>query len=181
MSHQQRLNYLLDAFPLWMHTYIIQHWTPYLMTFMFNSQIGRRPVILANMTDELDRLYSTLVTRVLRNPHSPSQRPFRPILIVIPDLPVAKRNKTRLMPIRHNDGLHFHGILLISPYSRLKEDVVTHFKRHEHIYVKNRLSQLHIEPITSDLAHVIDYVFKSVKRRRFEFTDIVIFPKSSGE
>jgi hypothetical protein len=133
------------------------------------------------MTDEIERVYSTLITRVVRNPRSPFQSHLSPILIVVPDFPVRKRHKEPLNDPTINDGLHMHGILLMPPNSRLKQNVVSHFNQHKSLYVKNRLHELDVEPIVSNLPRVVDYAFKSVKKGKVDLDDILIFPKADGE
>jgi hypothetical protein len=73
------------------------------------------------MTDEVDRVYSTFITRVVRKPHSEYQKESRPILIGAPDRPVLKNEKQKLKDVKINGGVHLHGILLVPRQSRLKE------------------------------------------------------------
>jgi hypothetical protein len=83
------------------------------------------------MTDEVDRVYSAFITRVVRRPHSEYQKDFRPMLIVAPDRPVLKNEKQKLRDVKINSGVHMHGILLVPGRSRLKEGVEMRFKRYE--------------------------------------------------
>lgn len=46
----------------------------YLLTFMFRSLHGSAKTLLVQMNDEVQRVYSTFVTRVVRNPKSDMQK-----------------------------------------------------------------------------------------------------------
>jgi hypothetical protein len=111
---------LIGAYSTWVKQHIEEGWRLFLPSFMF-KQLSRWSR-LVQMTDDIQRFYSTFITRVVRNPRSPFQRDFRPILIAIPDLPVIKRGQTQhLKDLSINDGLHIQGILLMPPSSRLKQ------------------------------------------------------------
>jgi hypothetical protein len=153
------------------------------MTFMFKPLKGSQEAIMHQMNDEIDRVYSTFVTRVVRKPNVVFQRYLcqRPILIAAPDRPVAKNKKYRLKDVTINDGRHMHGILVMPWASRLKQDVVSHFEKFRRLYVKNRLLRLDVRAIESNLPGVVGYAFKSMKGREFGYDDILIFPKSEAE
>ena len=145
----------------------------YLLTFMFRSLHGSAKTLLVQMNDEVQRVYSTFVTRVVRNPKSDMQKESLPLLITIPDRPVFKRDKQSLRDLHINGGLHLHGILSVPWESRLKVDVPTHFKLKEALYVKNRLLRIDIKPVYS--ADVVDYVFKALKNGNANPDDIQIY------
>ena len=96
---------------------------------------------MQQMNDEVDRVYSTFITRVVRKPNSVYQKYLysRPLLIAVPDRPVPKHAKQRLKDVTINDGRHMHGILVVPWDCRLKQDVVSHFDKFRQLYVKNRL------------------------------------------
>jgi hypothetical protein len=169
---------LIDGYSTWIKQYLGEGWKPFFLSFMFKplSKGGRT----VQMTDEIERVYSTLITRVVRNPRSPFQSHLSPILIVVPDFPVRKRQKQPLSHISINDGLHVHGILLMPPKSRLNRDLLSHFKEHEGLYVKNRLLRLDVKPIEYDVDYVVGYLFKSIKHRKVDFDDVIIYPKATG-
>lgn len=155
----------------WLGDYLLQAWTAHLLTFKFTPLTGSRSVVMHKMRDELQRVYSTLLTRVVRHPRSKSHKGSRPILVAVPDLPVAKRKKQTCHDGLIDDGLHFHGILLMPPCSRLKKSVIDHFATNETLYVKKALLELDVRRIDSDLPKVVDYLFKSIKRRSFGWDD----------
>lgn len=156
-------------------------WNAYFVTFMFNRIPGGRKAQLGSMADALYRFYATFLTRVVRNPHSAFQLSQRPLFVSVPDYPVPKHDKQRLCDIAINDGLHMHGILVVPWQSRMKEDVISHLQRYSRLYVKEPLRRINIEEIEDNLGRVGDYVFKSVKRGRCSWDDVVILPKERSE
>jgi hypothetical protein len=157
-------------------------WSPYLITLSFQHLVGPRHVVLARMRDEVQRIYSTLVTYVHRRPRTaPTDK--LPVLIGVADLPVAKREKTK-SPSSCNGGLHFHAILVLPPSCRLKGSVVDHFASNADRYAgPNRfVANVHVVPVTHDIHRVTDYVFKSVIRRRISYEDaVLILPRTRSE
>ena len=173
---------LIDAYSKWLQGYVDEKgWNPFLLTFMYKPLKGHSEAITHQMKDEVDRVYSTFITRVVRNPNSKHQKHLRPILIAVPDRPVAKYEKQGLTDITINNGRHMHGILVVPWDCRLKRDVRAHFEKYNKLYVKNKLLRLDVRPIHSALGDVVDYAFKSVKSRKVDCDDILIFPKSSTE
>ena len=175
---------LITAYSQWVQQYIDKYgWNPFLMTFMFKPLKGNQEAIMQQMNDEVDRVYSTFITRVVRKPNSVYQKYLysRPLLIAVPDRPVPKHAKQRLKDVTINNGRHMHGILVVPWASRLKQDVVSHFEKFRKLYVKNRLLRLDVRAIESNLSGVVDYAFKSMKGREFGYDNIVIFPKSEAE
>jgi hypothetical protein len=177
-------NDLITACSQWIQRYIDTYgWNPFLLTFMFKPLKGSQQGILHQMSTEVDRVYSTFVTRVVRKPNSVYQKYLntRPLLIAFPDRPVGKHKKQRLKDVTINNGRHIHGILAVPWNSRLKTDVVSHFHQFRRLYVKDRLLRLDVRAIESKLPGVVDYAFKSMKGKEFGYDDVVIFPKSEAE
>lgn len=176
----------MDAYADWILSWVNQQWDAYLMSFMFKPLQGKDQAVLLQMKDALDFFYSTFVTRAERNPRSKSAIGRLPILLCFPDLPVPKRelgHKQSIGNVQINDGLHWHGILLVAPSSRLRHQVIEHFRTNERIYVgpRSRLLTLDVEPITERWSYVAHYASKSISRSRFELDDTLIFPKSQSE
>jgi hypothetical protein len=114
-------------------------WNPYFLTFMFRRLPGNKKVQLVAMEEAVVRFYSTLLTRVVRNPHSPFQQSQRPILIAAPDYPVFKHERQRISDIAINDGLHMHAMLAVPWQSRMKGDTISHLQRYNRLYIKDPL------------------------------------------
>jgi len=179
---------LIMGYSQWIQRYI-DHlgWNAFLMTFMFKPLKGNDGALMSQMSDEVDRVYSTFLTRVVRKPTSDLLRYWDlskykiPVLVAVPDRPVVKRSKQSLKDVQINNGLHMHGILVVPWQSRLRRDVESHFQKYEKMYVKNRLLRLNVKPIRSNVGSVVDYAFKSIKTRKFDHDDILVFPKSTAE
>jgi hypothetical protein len=148
----------------------------FLLTFMFKPFAGSEKSVLIRMNDEVQGVYSTFVTRVVRNPRSESQKASLPLLITAPDRPVFKLEKQRLSDVKINNGLHIHGILCVPWKCRLKVDVATHFAEKKSVYVKNRLLRIDVRPIySSKVTGVVDYAFKALKNGNATPDDIQVY------
>src|SRR4029077_3408206 len=88
-----------------------QTWTGYIITFMYNHIPGTIERRFSVMEREIERVYATLIRHVVRDPRSPSQRKKLPILHAFPDNPPDATV---------NDGLHYHGIILVPGSTRLR-------------------------------------------------------------
>lgn len=157
-------------------------WSAYLVTFVFDHLRGPRASVVGQMRDEVQRVYSTFVTRTHRKPRAvpPDQLP---VMIAVVDLPVAKSAPSKEQS-SCNGGLHFHAVLLVPPTTRLKEPVVEHFKNHSDLYAGPRklIARIHVRPITSTPECVVDYVFKTVLRGRVSYDDaVLVLPRAGGE
>jgi hypothetical protein len=145
----------------------------YFLSFMFKPLMGSPKTRLIQMNDEVQRVYSTFVTRVVRNPQSEINKASLPFLITVPDRPMHNGKRQRLSDLNINNGLHLHGILFVPWTSRLKVDVQTHFKTKGAVYVKNRLLRIDVRSIYS--ADVVDYAFKSLKNGNATADDIQVY------
>jgi hypothetical protein len=169
------LDELVRGYLMWIGRYVEEGHRAFLLSFKFKPLSSK-----VQMNHEIERVYSTFVTRAKRRPRS-VQKQFLPILITIPDFPVWRRDHRQQRPNKFliNDGLHMHGVLLMPPScSRLKEGIILHFKENEHLlYAKDWLLELHVKLIDRDLCRAIDYIFKSLKNRKVGLDDILIFPR----
>jgi hypothetical protein len=156
-------------------------WNGYLVSFMFNPVPGATRTKLDIMGEALYRFYATFLTRAVRNPNSIFQLSQRPLFIAAPDYPVPKHRKQKISNVTINDGLHMHGLLVVPWECRLKEDVITHLQQHDALYRKAPLRRIDVQPIEKRLGFVVDYAFKSVKKGRVSWDDVIILPKSNWE
>jgi hypothetical protein len=162
---------------------VVDGWVPTLLTFTFDQVPGERSIVMKRMIDEVERVYRTFLTRVVRNP----VRDFGevPLLIGGLDLPVLKHGKVRLSA--HglvNDGLHAHGVLLMPSVSRLKTTAADHFEGRQRLYVRagKPLTSLHAKPIESNVRGTTDYALKSLKNGRLSYEDaLIILPRATTE
>jgi len=94
-------------------------WTCDLVTILFSPLTGARGSVISKMKDEVQWIYSTLVTRVHRKPKTAPNDEL-PVFVGAADLPVYKSDRSAITPVFCNGGLHFHLLVLIPPGSRLE-------------------------------------------------------------
>jgi hypothetical protein len=162
---------------------VAKGWSCDLLTFMFNSMVGSEANLLVRMADELQRVYSTFITRAIRKPRSISLDRL-PLLIAAADLPVYKRNKSISKGDIQNGGLHCHGVLLVPPSSRLKTTVKQHLEGNPSVYLGHDgvLQHLHSKGVNTEHGYVVEYVFKTVLKRRLQYNEaVLVLPKTHDE
>jgi hypothetical protein len=158
-------------------------WLPHLMTFQFEQLPGRINAILAQMGNDIGRLYCRLVPHVQRFPTTKLGSVNVPILFSCADLPVYKRKKVSLAEATLNDGLHYHGVLLLPPRNRLRTDLATHLEERRQYYLADtRLLTVSAEPIDDNLEKTVGYAFKGMTSGRVHYDDgFLIFPRALSE
>lgn len=158
-------------------------WSCHLMTFPFVQLPGPRGAVILAMKDEIQRVYSTFLTRTHRKPRTTPADEL-PILIGIADLQVYKRDPMSSPLILCNGGLHFHGLLMVPPDTRLDIPVEDHFRDYQDMYLgKHRLiTGLDVRPVTETHERAVDYVFKTTLRGRVSYDDgILLLPRARDE
>jgi hypothetical protein len=81
-----------------------------------------------------------------------------------------------------NQGRHMHGVALLPPVSRMKEGLGLHFATNQGLYVRaGGLLRVHAEKIESRPGYVTEYAFKSLRRGRADFSDLVILPRPKDQ
>lgn len=162
---------------------LAEGWDGYLMTFMFSKLRGSRYSVLRQMQREVERVYATALTRIVRHPTSPRNVGKLPIWLVCPDYPVPKGERDRLRDIALNDGLHMHGIAVLPPDNRLQVGLDDHLEECQGLYIGNRGELLRVDakPIVSNPAYVTEYVLKSVQRQRVSLDDVIVLPRVLSE
>ena len=80
-----------------------ESWKGYLINFMFKSLRGSRASVIRQMEREVERVYATILTRVVREPrkHPTSELP---LWIVCPDFPVPTHSKKTSGKVTINAG-----------------------------------------------------------------------------
>jgi hypothetical protein len=127
-------------------------WSCHLLTFPFIQLPGPRGAVIQAMKGELQRVYSTFVTRTHRKPRTtPSDE--LPVLIGAADLQVYKKDPRSSPLILCNGGLHFHGLLLVPPDTRLAIPVDEHFRDYQDMYLGRRrlITKLDVRPVSTQL------------------------------
>lgn len=83
-----------------------------------------------------------------------------------------------------NDGLHYHGVLLVPPESRLRVSVAQHFAEQRDYYLRDGLvRRIDIRPFeTVDVSKVVDYALKGLRDGRLpDDESLLVLPKSHIE
>lgn len=133
------------------------------------------------MKQEIQRVYSTLITRVHRKPRTASPDEL-PILIGAADLPVNKSDRSSAPLVRCNGGLHFHALILVPDRSRLREPLQDHFQACAGLYGMGTICKIHVRPVIDQYDHVVDYVFKTIKRGSVSYDEgVIILPRARAE
>jgi len=187
-SRQCRFN-LHSAYKNWVHEILNgvwdkKLWNGFQVAFMFNHISGSFERKCKKMEDEIDRVYRTLVPHVERFPSSPAGSKRLPIFIAFPDFPRQKLKSVDRLDVTINDGLHFHGIMLVNIESRLKVRLDMHIKEHYQRYVRpgDTLKRIHIQPIDDPTANrATGYALKSLEWRIPDTDRIFIRPKALSE
>ena len=183
-QNPQSTNRVLAAYGEMVSRRIMEGWTASLMTFMFNQLGGSTTVKLNVMRNEVEQLYSTFLTRAVREPRSSKSVGCLPVLIASADLPVRKGQRSTYEKVTVNDGLHFHGVLLVPSKTRLRVSTEAHFQQNPLLYLRDRkwLDRIDVRAITSDWSFVTDYVLKTVKSKRLTYEEaILILPRTTSE
>jgi hypothetical protein len=135
------------------------------------------------MMDQVQRVYSTFITRVHRRPRTAPNDEL-PVFIGAADLPVHKRDRSTITPVFCNGGLHFHVLVLIPPGSRLKESLADHLEKNRDLYAGDGTSvqRIHVEPATRVGSRLVDYVLKTILNGRLSYDEaIVVLPRARAE
>jgi hypothetical protein len=158
-------------------------WTAYILTLTFRHVSGSFSSVHRRMENELERIYATMLTRLIRYPMSKTVTEKLPIWFGCPDFPVPKHHKQSLSAVTINDGLHYHAICLIPPVSRLKEPLSEHVIAHQGLYARygTLVSHFQADLIISSPGYVVGYVLKSLAKGRANPDQIIVFPRSRSE
>jgi hypothetical protein len=186
-TRQHRLK-LKSALENWVHQILNREWDGKLwygcfVTFMFNYISGGFDRKCTVMEDEVNRIYSTLVPQVERYPNTPAGSKRVPILIAFPDYP-TQRGSGDWADVTINDGLHYHGIILIHTESRLRVRLDTHIKDEYRHYVSSGdiVRRIDLRPIDEKTAkRVTGYGFKALEWRIPDTDRLLILPKALSE
>ena len=158
-------------------------WTCHLVTFLFSQLPGTRSAVISQMKNEIQRVYSTFLTRVHRKPRTALPDEL-PVLIAVADLPVYKRDRSSSPLVLCNGGLHFHALLLVPPTSRFYGLLDEHFRSNHGLYLGKRsgLGSIHVQTVLNEYERVVDYVFKTVLRGRASYDEaLLVLPRTSQE
>jgi hypothetical protein len=165
----------------WVDDYYDLEWTPYHVTFMFHHIPGSEEEKIRQMHKDIGRFYGKLASWVVRDPKSSKYAHLLPRGVFFPDVPCYKREKQALRDVTINDGLHFHGIILVRTKSRLKVPFLQHLRDKRKSYGRGSTLTTHAEPIRDHHRFVADYAGKGVKRGRVSYDDVLVLPRTGKE
>lgn len=167
----------------WAERLVAEGWTPYLLTFMFRELGGSEASVARQMEREVERVYALHVTRHDRKPTAPSRAGRLPIWLCSPDRPVFKHKKQGRWDVTVNDGHHIHAAVFVPPWSRLEEDLVTHFDAHRDLYIRRLTPLIRIDVvlITHRIGYVIGYARKQIGRGLISQDATLILPRTLDE
>jgi hypothetical protein len=165
----------------WAKVYVDLEWEAYFVTFTFRHIPGSVQEKLRQMHKEICRFYGKLASWVVRSPRSPKCAHLLPRGVFYPDGPCYKREKQALRDVTINDGLHFHGIILVPVKSRLKVPFLQHLRDKRKSYGRGYMLMIHAEPNRDQHRFVADYAGKAVKRGRVSYDDVLVLPRTGAE
>ena len=95
---------------------------------------------ISQMHQEVTKVFSKLVIRMVRKPRSPNWVLLLPKGVFVPDLPVFKKSKIPVRKASTNNGLHMHGVLLANRWGRLDITLDLHFQEKRATYQTGKIS-----------------------------------------
>jgi len=173
----QDIQRIIDAWTQLIQGFVDQGWDAYLVSVLFHQLAGSRKTKIIQMNQEITRVYNRLGTRMIRNPKSPKWAKYLPIGVFVPDYPVPKfrkETKSTILDVSINDGQHMGGIILANKWGRIRSDLGDHFSDEKDMYETGKIRSIGIKPITYGLPAVVDYTFKSLKRRTSTIDDVLV-------
>lgn len=174
---------LTVAYGIWIEEMVAEGWNAYFTNFTFRPIYAKPADRFTIMRNEVERVYSTIVTRVERKPTSPKKLNHLPRFIGCEDKPVPKTNKVSLRDVKVNDGSHINGVFLFPVKSRLQKHPIDLIGDNKQYYIPEGgpLLRIHFTPLHFTLTKATDYTFKAIKRGWVREEDIIILPKALSE
>jgi hypothetical protein len=175
-------NQYIDALAVLIKDHVKRGFKAYMLTFMFRSLPMSERASKQAMINEVMRVYGRFLTATVRYPWSKRNTNNRPIFIGCPDWPVPKAIKHKLYTDAQS-GIHFAGILLVPPITRLSTSVMRHFKAKRDTYIRSpgALARIHLKRVKHGIDRTTAYSFKAIKRRKCYVDDILVLPMARSE
>lgn len=175
LSHSSKIR---RSYGQWVKDLVGQGYQPFFMSFMFQP-LGFSPKenFIAIAHADIRRCYSCIVTRFAHHPNDIRERSKLPIMLVAPDLPVPKTEKSSVQDVTINDGLHFHAMFLQPPVSR--------FKQQFHLWAKasqdqliggTSISRMWVGRVACTPDYMTEYAFKTVGKK-LSLDTVLILPE----
>jgi hypothetical protein len=90
-------------------------WHGYFLSFMFDQIQAPDHRRMDEMKKHLGWFYGRLAKASVPKASSSKWSPFLPQVVLAPDLPVPKKSKSKLRDVTINNGLRWHGLVLVNP------------------------------------------------------------------
>jgi hypothetical protein len=175
LYNNHHVQQLLQAYGQWAHDQMAYGWHGYLLSFMFchlsgsdvSQMLGQLPgsevsKTLEIMKKHLGWFYGRLAKASVPKASSPKWSPFLPQVILAPDLPVPKRSKVQLRDVTINNGLHWHGLVMVNPLApKLPGNLDVHINENQSKYLAGSIRTIGVEPITHEPEYVTGYGMKA--------------------
>jgi hypothetical protein len=172
---------LLQAYGNWVRDYMDLGCHGYFLSFMFSQIPGSDASRLQEMKKHLGWFYGRLAKASVPKASSSEWIEFLPKMVLAPDLPVPKRSKVRLRDVTINDGLHWHGLMVVNTLAtKLRGPLTLHIRQNLGKYLVGSIRTIGVEPIIYTPEYITGYGLKSLKNR-FPTDEIVIFPRAVSE
>jgi hypothetical protein len=173
---------IIQGYGFWVREHMNSGWDGYLVTLMFEHISGSSQEKIRVMHKEICRVYGKLASRAVRKPRSENFAHLLPRGVFFPDVPGLKKSEQMLSDVTVNDGIHFHGILVLPKNSRIKTPLGEHFHKNKRLYTRRtKIARIHVQPIEADELFATDYAGKALKRKRFSGDEILILPRTIKE
>jgi hypothetical protein len=182
LYNNHRIQQLLQAYGQSVHDHMAYGWHGYLLSFMFSQISGPDDDRMLEMKKHLGWFYGRLAKASVPKASHPIWSDFLPKVVLAPDFPVPKSKKQQLRDVTMNNGLHWHGLVLVNPLApKLPGNLDVHINDNRGKYLVGSIRTIGAEPITHDPEYVTGYGMKGLKRRSFLEDEILIFPRTVSE
>jgi hypothetical protein len=182
LCNNYRIQQLLQAYGQWVHDHMAYGWHGFFLSFMFSQIHDSDDGRMEEMKKHLGWFYGRLAKASVPKASSPKWSPFLPKIILAPDLPVPKHSKIRLRDVTINNGLHWHGLVMVNPLApKLPGSLDIHIMDNWRKYLVGSIRTIGVEPITHRPEYVTGYGMKGLKRRSFLEEELLIFPRTVSE
>ena len=184
LSRNEQIHQLTSGYGQLVIDRVADGWSPYLLVLKFRhlGHCRHRASVIAQMHHAAEGAYAQLLFRIWKHPRARSVRDLRPVWVLVADVPGLGSRRQPVRDLLPNDGLHLQGVVAMPPGSRLRDPLDRHLAQVGDRYCPRGgpLLALHATSITSSVAYVNSYNFKSLRRGRAELDDVLVLPRPAS-